>query len=40
MEDIKTTWQKIIADSLNGIAPETCDKILPEQINIETPPNP
>lgn len=40
MEDIKTTWQKIIADTLNGIAPETCDKILPEQINIETPPNP
>ena len=40
MEDIKTTWQKIIADTLNGIAPETCDKILPEHINIETPPNP
>lgn len=40
MEDIKTMWQKIIADTLNGIAPETCDKILPEQINIETPPNP
>ena len=40
MEDIKITWQKIIADTLNGIAPETCDKILPEQINIETPPNP
>ncbi|UTD13011.1 arginine--tRNA ligase [Treponema denticola] len=40
MEDIKTTWQKIIADTLNGIAPETCDKILPELINIETPPNP
>ena len=40
MEDIKTMWQKIIADTLNGIAPKTCDKILPEQINIETPPNP
>lgn len=40
MEDIKITWQKIIAENLNKIKPEGCDEIAVNSINIETPPNP
>lgn len=40
MEDIKITWQKIIAENLNKIKPDSCDEITINSINIETPPNP
>ena len=39
MEDIKTTWQKIIAENLNAIKPETCAEIKPEAVNMEKPPS-
>lgn len=40
MEDIKIKWQKIIAEKLNKIKPDTCETVCSESINMETPPNP
>ncbi|MEL3912655.1 arginine--tRNA ligase [Treponema pedis] len=39
MEDIKITWQKIIAENLNAIRPDACEEIKSESLNMETPPN-